>query len=216
MKFNSYDPLAPYYDFLSLILGKSYRDSKRLFLDGLKEGDQVLYLGGGTGANLPEILDRIGRDGKLCYIEASSQMIAKARRRVKLDQLSQIVFLHQSDFSFIPLDTYDVVLTQLLLEILPEHEITNLLQELGRRTKSDTSWIFLDFLPIAEKKWLIQLMIRFFRCFTGNPRKDLPDYARHFGCYGWQMEEKKSLKRGFIQAWLLKRGVVTNSRQPGI
>ena len=206
MNRNTYDALAPYYDFLSLLLGKSYRDSKLLYLDQLKEGDQVLYLGGGTGANLASILEGIGRTGKIYYIEASAQMIGKAKKRITPEQLSSIVFLHQSEFSKIPKHAYDVVLTQFFLDILPEEEIEKLLRELDRRTNSDTRWIFLDFFPVAEKKWLIKTMIWFFRLSTGNPRKDLPAYAYYFGYYGWEVEEKKSLKSGFIQAWLLKRG----------
>lgn len=205
MKWN-YDPLAPYYDFLSNILGKAYKDSKLLFLDRLKNGDQVLYIGGGTGANLPRILERIGRTGKVYYMEASSQMIEKARKRVKPEQLFRIVFLHQSDFSKIPIETYDVVLTQFFLDILPDDEIKELFQELDKRLSPNTRWIFVDFFPVSGRKWLIKIMIWFFRLSTGNPRKDLPDYARYFGYYGWEVEEKKSLSGGFMQAWLLKRG----------
>lgn len=205
MKWNSYDLLAPYYDFISLVLSKSYRVSKSIFLDKLKEGDQVLYLGGGTGANLPEILGHIGPAGSVYYLEASRLMIEKARKRLTPEQLSRLVFLHQSEFSKIPKRTYDVVLTQFFLDILPEDEIEKLFNELDRRVNSDTRWIFLDFFPVDGKKWLIKIMIWFFRLSTGNPRKDLPDYARDFRNYGWEVEEKKWLEKGFIQAWVLMR-----------
>lgn len=209
MKPNVYDALAPYYDYLSLLLGPAYKASKRLFLDRLREGDQVLYLGGGTGANLPEILGRIGSHGRVHYIEASAQMIEKARKQLTPEQLSSIVFLHQSEFSKIPKCTYDVVLTQFFLDILPEDDIEKLFKELDRRIDSDTRWIFLDFFPAVGRKWLIKTMIWFFRLSTRNPRKDLPDYARYFVHYGWELEEKKWLHEGFIQAWVLKREKVT-------
>lgn len=202
---NSYDRLAPYYDFISLVLGKSYRASKSVFLDRLKEGDQVLYLGGGTGANLPEILGHIGPAGSVDYIESSGQMIEKARKRLTPEQLSSIFFLHQSEFSKIPKRTYDVVLTQFFLDILQQDEIEKLFDELDRRVDLDTRWIFLDFFPVDGKKWLIKTMIWFFRLSTKNPRKDLPDYARYFRNYGWEVEEKKWLQKDFIQAWVLKR-----------
>lgn len=206
MKWNTYDALAPYYDFLTLILGQPYKESKCLFLDRLKEGDQVLYLGGGTGSNLPRILEGIGRAGKVYYIEASAKMIEKARRTVQPEQLSSIIFLHQSDFSKIPDHTYDVVLAQFFLDIFADCEIKKLFHELAHRTDLDTRWIFLDFFPVAEKKWLIQIMILFFRVATRNPRKDLPDYARYFRNYGWEIKEQKWLQKGFIQAWVLKKG----------
>lgn len=207
MKGHSYDPIAPFYDFFSLALGKPYQNSKSVFLNKMGSGDKILYLGGGTGANLPFILEQIGPKGRIFYMEASAKMIRKGKSRVKPDQLSQIVFLHQSDFSKIPHETYDVVLTQFFLDILSDEEIEKLFQELGQRINSNTKWIFLDFFPITKKKWLVQLMIRFFRWTTGNPRKDLPDYGHYFEYYGWEIEGKKSLQGGFIEAWLLKRGV---------
>ena len=206
MKGKSYDPIAPYYVLLSNILGKSYKASKRLFLDRLKEGDQVLYLGGGTGANLPEILKRIGLNGILHYMEASPKMIEKARRIVQPEQLSSIVFLHQSDFFKIPEHTYDVVLTQFFLDILPEEEIGELFQELDKRVSPNTRWIFVDFFPVSGRKWLIKIMIWFFRLSTGNSREDLPNYARYFRNYGWEIKEQKWLQKGFIRAWVLKKG----------
>jgi ubiquinone/menaquinone biosynthesis C-methylase UbiE len=207
MKRNTYDALAPYYDFLSLLLGKSYQYSKLLYFDQLKEGDQVLYLGGGTGANLPEILGRIGPGGSVHYIEASGQMIEKARKRTMPmpEQRSSIVFLHQSEFSKIPEHAYDVVLTQFFLDILPEDEIEKLFQELDKRVSPNTRWIFVDFFPVVGSKWLIKIMIWFFRLSTRNPRKDLPDYARYFRNNGWELKEQKWLQKGFIQAWVLKR-----------
>ena len=143
-------------------------------------------------------------------------MIEKAKKRVTPEQRSSIVFLHQSEFSKIPEQTYDVVLTQFFMDILPEEEIEELLRELDRRTNSDTRWIFLDFFPVAEKKWLIKIMIWFFRLSTGNPRKDLPDYARYFRKYRWEIKEKKMLQKGFIQAWVLKREGTRDGRDLGM
>src|SRR5690554_1216795 len=84
MKADPYDPIASYYDFLSQALGKPYRESKTLFLEMLEEGDKVLYLGGGTGRNLPVILERIGESGKIIYIEAASRMIEQAEKSIPL------------------------------------------------------------------------------------------------------------------------------------
>src|SRR5690606_39610469 len=71
MKGNFYDPIAFFYDPLSKVLGKSYQNSKYIFLDRIGRGDKVLYLGGGTGANLSSILEHIGEEGKIFYMEAS-------------------------------------------------------------------------------------------------------------------------------------------------
>src|SRR5690606_13024645 len=126
MKGDSYDPIAPYYDFLSLVLGKSYRNSKSAFLENLDIGNQVLYIGGGTGGNLAEISDRIGETGKVYFMEASAKMIEKAKNKLPPTLKSRIIFLHESDFATIPLETFDVVLTQYFLDILPDSNIHKL------------------------------------------------------------------------------------------
>src|SRR5690606_12206894 len=110
------------------------------------------------------------------YMEASRSMIEKARNRLTSDQASQIIFLHRADFSEIPFEKFDLVLTQFFLDILPDDEIVKLFEELEQRMSQDARWIFVDFFSVAERKWLIKLMIAFFRIFTGNLRKDLPDY----------------------------------------
>src|SRR5690554_5041776 len=103
MKSDPYDPIASYYDFLSQTLGKSYRESKTVFFEFLKEGDKVLYIGGGTGRNLLVILERIGESGEIFYIEAASRMIERAKRSIPATLESRVIFLHQSDFSALPL-----------------------------------------------------------------------------------------------------------------
>jgi len=205
MKRHSYDSVAYYYEKLGFLLGRPYQDSKFDFLDRLQEGDQVLCLGGGTGVNLQRLLDGIGSDGTVHYLEASAKMILRAKRRVKPEQLSQVVFLHQSDFAEIPLHTYDVILTQFFLDILLDQEIHRLFQEVEERTALDVRWIFVDFFSAKGKTWLVNLMIFFFRWTTGHPRNDLPNYAHFFYSWDWEIKERKARQRGFIQAWLLMK-----------
>lgn len=202
---NSYDKISIFYDALSRGLGKSYKRSKLRFLRKIKEGDKVLYLGGGTGENLAQIMDRVGETGKVFYIEASSEMLKRAKKRISVNLRSRIVFLHQSQFSEIPLENFNIVLTQYFLDILPDRDIDELFQEIASRVECSTQWIFVDFFKTKEKRWLLPLMVVFFRVFTGNPRKNLPDYQKHFVDHGWHILQKEAFDSGFIQAWLLKR-----------
>jgi ubiquinone/menaquinone biosynthesis C-methylase UbiE len=214
MVVNRYDHIAFLYDRLSNILGKGYKQSKLSFIEELKKGDKVLFLGGGTGGNLPEILDRIGKDGKLFYMESSFRMIEKAKKKVHPIMKSRIKFLHQSNFSDIPLIRFEVIFTQYFLDILTDKEIHQLFQEIKKRSQKTTKWIFVDFFEVNGKKWLLEMMILFFRLVTSNPRRDLPDYERYFTDYGWEVSHKKFLDKEFIQAWLIKSKLEENGPSP--
>lgn len=203
---NQYDGLAFVYDRLSRMLGRSYRESKFALLEVLQPGYKVLYLGGGTGENLPAMLERIGDSGKLVYVEASERMIEKARSSVGTESSSRLIFLHQADFEPIPLDQYNIVVTQYLLDILEDRDLAALAQAVNKRTDVNSRWIFVDFFPVKKKRYLLGLMILFFRIFTRNPRKGLPDYSEFFSQSGWTIMERVSYEGGFIQAWLMGRG----------
>src|SRR5690554_1449726 len=116
MKRNPYDRIAKVYDPISRILGSTYFSSKYLFLEEIEAGDKVLYLGGGTGVNLPFVVKRVGASGKVIYMESSAEMIKKAKRRIPVSLLHRIKFLQQSDFTEIPNEKYDKVLTQYFLD----------------------------------------------------------------------------------------------------
>jgi hypothetical protein len=201
----TYNHIAFIYERISLLLGPSYRNSKNAFLGNIKGGDKVLYMAGGTGVNLAEILERVGKTGRVIYVEASSQMIELAKKRIPPNLDSQIQYLHQSDFGQLPMEKYDFVLTQYFLDILPDKEISRLFEALELRTERNSKWIFVDFFEVKGKRWLLGLMISFFQIFTGNPRKDLPKYSRHFSFYGWKITQEQTFDRGFIQAWQLEK-----------
>src|SRR5690606_14738163 len=160
------------------------------FLGEIKENSQVLYLGGGTGANLIPLLDRIGEEGKIFYIEASSKMIKGAELKIPASLKRRVIFLHQSDFKEIPHIEFDWLITQYFLDILPDEEIHILFQALSVRSGKNTQWIFVDFFEGQGKDWLVRIMIWFFQAFTDNPRKNLPDYYCFFNKYGWGTKVK--------------------------
>jgi len=206
MKRNPYDRIARIYDAFSGVLGGTYLDSKYLFLEKIDAGDKVLYLGGGTGANLPAIVERIGEEGKLVYMELSREMIKKAKSKTPASVLHRVEFLQQGDFSKIPNEKYDKILTQYFLDILSDEDIHRLFQNINLRVDKRSQWIFLDFFNVKARRVVLSTMIGFFRLFVGNPRTNLPQYADFFELYGWRMKEVKSVKGGFIQAWSLERG----------
>lgn len=200
---NSYNRIAFLYDTLSWLLGPSYRKSKYVFLANIKSGDRILYLGGGTGVNLPEIAAKVGKEGRVVYVDSSSRMIEKAKKRMPPELSSQIQYLNQSDFCQLPREKFNFVLTQYFLDNLPDQEISRLFEAIDSRSLRNSQWIFVDFFEVKHKKCLLEMMIFLFHIFNLNPRKNLPNYSLHFGIYGWKITQKESFDKGFIQAWHL-------------
>lgn len=79
-----YTAIAPFYDLLSTEF-PVYGAGRRRLIDliSLRDGDQVLDLGCGTGLNFPHLQDRVGPSGAIVGIDSSAQMLAQARTRVQ-------------------------------------------------------------------------------------------------------------------------------------
>jgi ubiquinone/menaquinone biosynthesis C-methylase UbiE len=73
--------LAPVFDWLGPAWLERAR-ARAVELLGLQPGETVLDLGCGTGRSLPMIEAAIGRGGRLVGVDASADMLARARQRV--------------------------------------------------------------------------------------------------------------------------------------
>ncbi len=206
MDYNQYDYIARIYDPLAkLVLGKAYSESKHQYLEQIKEGDKVLYLGGGTGGNLAEMANRVGTSGSVCFVEASKVMMDLAWKKVPPEIRDRVVWMYENDFEWLPKEKFDVVVTQYFLDILPDKEIQNLFQEIEERTKDSSLWIFSDLFETREKKRLLSLMIGFFNWVSNNPRKSLPDYFQYFESSGWEVKSQSEFEDGWIKCILFSK-----------
>ncbi|WP_339924002.1 class I SAM-dependent methyltransferase [uncultured Cyclobacterium sp.] len=193
-----YDPLA------SLFLGEKFQNSKWEFLDCIQPGDTVWIIGGGTGANLPEILKRCGERGKIIFMEASIKMLEKAKGRIHSDLTSKVEFVCSDDFKLSKKEKIDVVITQFLLDVLADDSIDALFENVMQNVSPTTSWLFLDFYPVKNKKWLIHFMIKTFSILADHPRKELPDYDKFFESWDWEEIKTTSFENGFYRAKVYK------------
>ncbi|HSI76839.1 MAG TPA: class I SAM-dependent methyltransferase [Lunatimonas sp.] len=202
---NAYNRIAWIYDRLSRwCLGRQFTQSKYRYLDSIRTGETVLILGGGTGENLPEIVERIGAQGRVYFMDASIAMIEKAKGRFQ-SLPTNIQFLHSADLSLLNNLKPDFILTQYFLDVLDDKQLELLFNQLAEIGDKYTEWIFVDFYTIPKKRWLINMLIGLFRIVVDHPRRDLPDYKVFFDRWGWKEKETCSFKEGFIQAKVYRR-----------
>lgn len=204
---NAYNRIAWLYEPLSRwCLGNKYIQSKRVYLERLKRGDTVLNLGGGTGDNVTEIMQRIGPEGKLYFMDASSSMIRRTKGRFEGQPPSTIQFIHSADFSVLKSLRPDVILTHYFLDVLTDEQLEVLFGQVGRIAKPDSEWIFTDFFPVPHKRWLTGIMIGIFRVVVHHLRKELPDYSLFFHRWGWKEKDSCSFLEGFIRVKVYGKG----------
>ncbi len=176
-----FDRVAWCYDALAgLVFGASLKRAQRAVLASLPAGaPHVLILGGGTGWVLLEVLARRPH-AKVLYLEASPQMLARARARLareKPEATAQVTFRHGTQAALAPTETFDAIITFFVLDCIASDEIAEALARLRAALRPAAPWLLADFRP-ARRGWrrvLLWLMYAFFRLTTGLRARELPD-----------------------------------------
>ena len=135
--------------FLSLGREQAFR-KMTADLAQLQPGETVLDVGCGTGTLAMVAKERVGTTGRVSGIDASVQMIARARRKAARRSLPidfQVGLIEQLAF---PDQSFDVVLSTMMMHHLPDDLKRQGLAEIARVLKPGGRLLVLDFNRLEE------------------------------------------------------------------
>lgn len=146
-----YNWIAPIYDLFGILM-ESKAHQRAIDMAAIKNGEKILEVAFGTGLNFVEILKR-NPQGWVNGIDVSMKMLERARKRIsKTGHKNYTLYL--GDCRHLPFEdgTFDILMTQYLLDILPVEDFIPILLEF-RRVLKDGGRIVLVNMTKGER-WL--------------------------------------------------------------
>jgi ubiquinone/menaquinone biosynthesis C-methylase UbiE len=146
-----YNWIAPIYDLFGILMESKARQ-RAIDMAAIKNGEKILEVAFGTGLNFVEILKR-NPQGWVNGIDVSMKMLERARKRIsKTGQKNYTLYL--GDCRHLPFEdgTFDSLMTQYLLDILPVEDFTPILLQF-RRVLKDGGRVVLVNMTKGER-WL--------------------------------------------------------------
>lgn len=134
--------------FALLTLGREHVFRERIIdLADLQTGERVLDVGCGTGGLAIAAARRVGATGTVHAVDASPEMVARARHRAARAGVPVIAEVAPVEALRFPDEAFDVVLSSLMLHHLPEDLRGLAFAEIRRVLRPDGRLLAVDFEP---------------------------------------------------------------------
>jgi len=149
-----YNWIAPIYDLFGILMESKARQ-RALEMATIRNGENVLEVAFGTGLNFVEILKR-NPGGWVNGIDASTKMLERARKRIsKTGKKNYALYL--CDCRHLPFEngTFDVIMNQYLLDILPVEDFIPILLEFKRVLKAGGRIVLVNM--TKGERWVNQI-----------------------------------------------------------
>ncbi len=202
----SFDRIAPFYDALAgaVFGGALLRAQRWVVGHGVPPtAREILFLGGGSGRVLPEILARAPL-ARVTYVEPAPKMLRRARRHLlrhaPAADVARVDFCRGTDADIAP-RAYDCVLTFFVLDVFAPTELPLVVARLSAVAAPGAAWLVADFAP-PRTRWqraLLAVMYRFFRLTAGLRTQTLPDWPAALLAAGWYPHRTAHFVRGAVR-----------------
>lgn len=196
---NGFNSIAWAYDRLGrIVFGDSILRAQRHFLDRLPAGGKILFIGGGTGEILPELI-HLRPETEIWFVEASSEMIEKTKARISQDD--RVIFIHGTEANIPAAVEFNAVITNFFLDLFSPIRLTSVIEKIDAAVCHEGLWLCADFCNNDRKFWkrvTLMVMYVFFRLTARIEAKFLPPWQHLLQGKGYSNEESKQFFNDFI------------------
>lgn len=206
-RFNDYNLIAPIYDLLGkLVYRGALHQSQLHFLSELPKGKSILIIGGGTGRIIQPVLE-LAQPSALYYLEMSGKMIALSQNRLKGLSDHPVQFIHGTQDSLAPNLKFDVVITPFFFDQFTYFRLAKIFLQLNQHCEPGSYWVWSDFVTPkkAYHRFLMKLMIWFFKASTNLDTDQVYDIYPVFELRNWKCLRKAPYFDGFIETALFQK-----------
>jgi ubiquinone/menaquinone biosynthesis C-methylase UbiE len=157
---SKYNRIASFYDLFGILMASRAR-LRAIDLAAIQDGERILEVALGTGLSFVEILRR-NPLGQVEGIDVSMRMLEKTKKRVaKTGSRNYTLFL--CDCRHLPFEdgTFDMVMNQYLLDILPVEDFVPILSEFKRVLKDGGRIVLAN--TTKGEKWVNTIYERIYR-----------------------------------------------------
>lgn len=202
---NSFNKVAGIYDALArVVFGKSLDKAQRFYLESIPPHSKVLIIGGGTGQLLRVLLD-LNPSCEVWYIEASSSMIARSRKKITDAQGNRVHFIHGTQQNIPDGLLYDAVITYFFLDLFTAPALDDVIGSIQPHLQHHVVWLVCDF--VNGGKWwqrlLLRMMYLFFRVTCSLDTRRLPPWQLKLSIHGLVEVKAASFFGSFIRSAVL-------------
>jgi tRNA (cmo5U34)-methyltransferase len=199
---NQFNSIARAYDALaSVIFGQTLHTAQRVHLNKIPQLANVLILGGGSGAILLDLF-RIQPTCRVFYVEASSVMIALARKRIECLEDFSVNFIHGTENDIPDKLLCDVVVTGFFMDMFSAERSEEIIHHVKKNLVKGGIWISTDFTNTSHRRhrMLLRLMYWFFRTVCKIEANKLPPWEEQLKKGIGKEELSESFLSGFIKS----------------
>ncbi|MDB5128927.1 class I SAM-dependent methyltransferase [Mucilaginibacter sp.] len=208
----NYDNSASFYDSLSrLVFGRALINAQIYLLPQIPANSNILIIGGGTGWILEEITKFHPSGLRITYVEISAKMMVLSQKR-NTGQ-NKVTYINQAmEQTNLPAG-FDVVITPFLFDNFTEETLPGIFNQIHKTLKPAGMWLYTDF-QLTGKWWqytMLKSMLLFFKILCGVESWHLPDVAKQFNGYDYEIAEEKNFFGDFVVTRAYKNHVIAEA-----